>query len=120
MFLTTKTFGMPLIGWCFAVGFFAVLIFSLLFIFVPESYDTKLRATAMGFCIQVGRLVAAVAALTGGQLISAFGGSYATAGAMIALFYVVGIVASMFVKTPTEDLLHAESPPRLDKLAIGA
>jgi MFS family permease len=108
MFLTTKTFGMPLVAWCFAVGFFAVVIFTLLFIFVPESFETKLRATAMGFCIQVGRLVAALAALTGGQLISLFGGSYAMAGATVALFYVVGIVASAFVKPPKEDLLHMQ------------
>jgi MFS family permease len=106
MFCTTKTFGMPLIAWCFAVGFFAVGVFSVLFIYVPESFATKLRATAMGCCIQAGRLAAAVAALTGGQLISMFNGSYAIAGAAVSLFFLVGIVASMFVKAPSQDLLN--------------
>lgn len=106
MFCTTKTFGMPLIAWCFAVGFFAVGVFSALFIYVPESFATKLRATAVGCCVQAGRLAAAVAALTGGQLISMFNGSYAMAGAAVSLFFLVGIVASMFVKAPSQDLLN--------------
>jgi MFS family permease len=107
MFLTTKAFGPALVAWAFAVGFFAVMIFGFLFICVPERYDTNLRATAMGFCVQIGRLVAAVAALTSGQLIGLFGGSYAMAGATVALFYIVGIIASQFVTAPKEDLLHA-------------
>lgn len=107
MFLTTKAFGGALIAWSFAVGFFAVSVFALLFIYVPELFETKIRATAMGFCVQAGRIVAAMAALTSGQLIGLFGGSYAMAGATVALFYVVGMVASLFVRIPTEDLLHA-------------
>lgn len=106
MFLTTKVFGVQLLAWSFFVGFFAVLVFALLFIYVPESFETKLRATAVGFGIQTGRLVAAIAALAGGQLIGLFGGSYALAGSTITLFYLVGIVAALFVKEPTKDLLH--------------
>ena len=104
-FLTTKTYDNALIIWAFFIGFFAVQAFSLLFIYVPELFETKLRATAFGFCIQVGRLTAAAAALLGGQLISAFHGSYAMAAACISLFYLVGIAASVFIKNPTEDLL---------------
>jgi MFS family permease len=118
MFLSTKSFGMPLVAWCFAVGFFAVGIFTTLFIFVPESYETKLRATAMGFCIQVGRLAAAAAALTGGQLIAMFGGSYAMAGAAVSLFYLVGIVASMFAKEPGQDLLHSEPVSKWERIPV--
>jgi MFS family permease len=106
MFLTTKAYSGTLIVWAFFVNFFAVLPFVVLFIYVPEIYETKLRATAFGFCIQFGRLVAAVATITGGQLIGLFGGSYAKAGAVVSLFYILGIFASLFVKTPTEDLLH--------------
>jgi MFS family permease len=106
MFLTTKAYSDTLLIWAYFVGFFATLVFALLFIYVPEIYETKLRATALGFCIQSGRIIAAVAAITGGQLIGIFGGSYAMAGAVVSLFYLVGIFASLFVKTPTEDLLH--------------
>jgi len=109
MFLTTKAFSTTLLVWAFCVGFFATLVFALLFIYVPEIYETKLRATAFGFCVQFGRVAAAVGAITGGQLIGIFGGSYATAASVVSLFYLVGIFASLFVKTPTEDLLHGNS-----------
>ncbi len=105
-FLTTNSYSNALIVWTFFIGFFAVMAFSLLFIYVPELFETKLRATAFGFCIQIGRLAAAAAAILGGQLISAFNGSYAMAAACVSLFYLVGIVASAFIKTPKEDLLH--------------
>ena len=37
-FLTTKAFSSTLFIWAFCVGFFAVLPFALLFIYVPEIY----------------------------------------------------------------------------------
>jgi MFS family permease len=107
MFLTNKSFDSTLLIWIFFEGFFAMALFSLMFIYVPEIYETKLRATAFGFCVQSGRIAAAIAALTGGQLIGIFGGSYAMAGATISLFYLVGVFASLFIRTPKEDLLHA-------------
>ncbi len=109
LFLTTKAYSSTILAWVFCVGFFASLVFALMFIYVPEIYETKLRATAFGFSVQSGRIVAALAAITGGQLIGFFGGSYAAAGAVVSLFYLVGIFASLFVKTPTADLLHGIS-----------
>ena len=119
MFLSTKVFSNVLPVWTFFVGFFASLLFALLFIYVPEFFETKLRATALGFSVQFGRVVAAIAALTGGQLIGLFGGSYAMAGATISLFYFIGIFASLFVKEPTEDLLHGADLTAL-KAAVSA
>ncbi len=57
MFLTTQKFSDVLLLWCFSVGFFAGLVFALLFIYIPEIFETKLRATAVGFGIQFGRVV---------------------------------------------------------------
>ncbi len=108
-FLTTKAYGDALVIWAFLIGLFAVMAFTLLFICVPELFETKLRATAFGFCIQSGRIAAAIAAIIGGQLINAFNGSYAIAAASVSLFYLVGIFASVFIKDPTEDLLHGQS-----------
>jgi len=120
MFLNTKAYSNILLVWVFCVGFFATLVFSMLFIYVPEIYETKLRATAVGFCIQFGRVAAAIAAITGGQLIALFGGSYALAGATVALFSLVGIFASLFVRKPTEDLLHGvgASAPEVNDPAV--
>ncbi len=94
MFLSTKSFGPWLLIWTFAVGFFALLPFALLFIFVPTLFPTAIRATAFGFSVQIGRIVAAIATLLSGQLIAAFGGSYAYAGACVACLYIIGITAS--------------------------
>jgi len=121
MFLTNKSFNSTLLVWIFFEGFFAMALFSLIFIYVPEIYETKLRATAFGFCVQIGRIAAAIAAVTGGQLIVVFGGSYAMAGATISLFYLVGVFASIFVKTPKEDFLHAsviDTSPLSDPVVV--
>jgi MFS family permease len=97
MFLTTKTFGPALLAWSFVAGFFVIAPYTYLFIYVPELFDTRLRATAFGLSIQFGRVFAGLAAILGGQLIGLFGGSYATAGACVSLFFLIGIVASFFL-----------------------
>lgn len=51
-----------------------------------------MRATGQGLCYNSGRVLAAIGALTQGQLVSAYAGSYARAGATVTLIYVVGLV----------------------------
>ncbi len=97
MFLTVKAFGTGLFAWAFVVGFFVLAPYTYLFIYVPELFDTRLRATAFGFSIQLGRIFAGIAALIGGQLIGLFGGSYARACACVSLVYIVGLVATFFM-----------------------
>lgn len=97
MFLTVKTYGPELLGWCFAVGFFAVLPFTVLFIHVPTLFVTRLRGTAFGFSVQVGRIFAAAAAIISGQLITLFAGSYAMAGACLSSIYIIGFVSAFFL-----------------------
>ncbi len=95
MFLTVKAFGTALLAFVFAAGFFGVMPFVVLFIYVPELFEARIRGTAFGFSVQIGRIFAACAAIAGGHLIGMFGGSYALAGAAVALFYAVGILASL-------------------------
>ena len=97
MFATVKSFGSPLLAWVFFVGFFAQLPFQCTFMYAPELFPAPIRGTAMGFTLQAGRLIGALAALLGGQLIALFSGSYATAASCVAMFYLVGIVASFFM-----------------------
>lgn len=98
MFLTVKSFGAALLAWTFAVGLFANLPFALLLIYLPEIFDTHLRGAAVGFTYNTGRILGAAAVLTSGQLIALFGGSYAAAGACCASLYIIGIIASLFIK----------------------
>jgi MFS family permease len=97
MFLSIKIYGPDLLVWVFASGFFSLLPFSLLFIYIPELFDTKIRASAFGFSYQSGRILGAVVAVFSGQLVSFFGGSYAIAGSWVSLIFLVGIAATFFM-----------------------
>jgi hypothetical protein len=54
------------------------------------------RATGQGLSFNFGRILAAAGVLGTGQLVSAFHGDYARAGATISLIYIVGIVLIWF------------------------
>ena len=97
MFLGIRSFGIPLLFCTFWVGFFAGLPFLCLFILVPELFPRGTRGTAFGISLQAGRIFGAVAALTGGQIIHAFHGSYAAAGSCVALVNILGLVSAFFV-----------------------
>lgn len=97
MFLTTKTFGTPLLFWILALGFFAHLPFVILWMYIPELYEARVRSTAFGFTYNIGRLAAAVAALGSGALINIFGGSYAIAASTVATIYLAGAVATIWM-----------------------
>jgi len=60
-------------------------------LYLPELFPTRVRATGQGLCYNSGRILAAVGALTQGQLVSAYGGSYARAGAVVTLVYLAGM-----------------------------
>ncbi len=97
LFLTVKTFNPWIFPWLFLLGFFAQLPFQCIFMYAPELFGNEIRASAVGSSIQCGRFVGALAAVLGGQLIAFFGGSYALAGSCVALFYLVGLVATFFL-----------------------
>ncbi len=60
-------------------------------LYLPELFPTRVRATGQGLGYNLGRILAAVGALTQGQLVAAYGGSYARAGATITLVYALGM-----------------------------
>ena len=101
MFLTTKSFGPALIAWILFTGFFAHVPFVILWTYIPELFETRIRSTAFGVCFNIGRFAAAAAALASGELIKVFGGSYALAASSIASVYLLGIIATKFM--PTSD-----------------
>ena len=72
------------------VGVTTAAFYGWLPLYLPELFPTRVRATGQGLCFNFGRILAAVGALTQGQLVAAYGGSYAKAGAVVTLVYVVG------------------------------
>jgi MFS family permease len=97
MFVTIKTFGLPLLLWAFALGVFTNVQFTTLQIYIPEVFPTSMLATAAGVCYGAGRVFSACLALCGGQLIAFYGGSYALASATLSLVYIVGVIAAFFI-----------------------
>jgi len=65
-------------------------------LYLPELFPTRVRATGQGICFNSGRFLAAGGALGQGQLMSYYGGSFAKAGAVITLVYILGMVLIWF------------------------
>lgn len=65
-------------------------------LYFPELFPTRARATGQGVSFNTGRILAAGGAITQGQLVAHFGGSYAQAGAIVTLIYVFGMVLIWF------------------------
>ncbi len=105
MFLTVKSFSLTLLFWVLAVGFFAHLPFVVLWIYIPELFEARIRSTAFGFSYNIGRFAAAFAALGSGALINIFNGSYALAASTVATIYLFGVVASMFMPRTSGEVL---------------
>lgn len=93
LFLTNHTFT-PAIYWQDALlGYFIGMNQASLYIYLPELFPTRLRATAVGFCLNVGRSLSAVCALFVGVLVALFGG-YALAAFTFAVPYLIGLGAA--------------------------
>jgi MFS family permease len=125
MFLGIKSFGPMLLCCAFFTGGFTVMPFVLLFIYVPELFDTRVRGTAFGFSYNVGRLVAGGAALYAGQLIGYFNGSYALAAAVLSCVYLIGAIASCFMtksdgKVSAYEWSYQHVPYRSGPVGVGA
>jgi MFS family permease len=61
-------------------------------LYLPELFPTRVRATAQGLAFNLGRILAAIGAIQGGELVRLFGGDYARAGATMAWIYAAGLV----------------------------
>jgi SHS family sialic acid transporter-like MFS transporter len=60
-------------------------------LYLPELFPTRIRATGQGLCYNFGRILAAAGALGQGQLMAHYNGSYAKAGAVVTLIYLLGM-----------------------------
>lgn len=66
-------------------------------LYLPELFPTRVRATGQGVSFNTGRILAAVGAMSTGQMMKhLFEGSYPKACATITLVYIVGMVVIWF------------------------
>jgi len=93
-FLTPRTYVQVL--WLLPLlGFFNNGIFSGFPIYLPELYPTRIRATAAGFCFNIGRVLAATGPFVTGYLVITLG-SFGLAASAVAVVYVVGLLILPF------------------------
>jgi SHS family sialic acid transporter-like MFS transporter len=91
LFRLIDSYGTVFLGMTFIVGGLTAAFYGWLPLYLPELFPTRVRATGQGLAFNSGRILAAVGALYSGELVRSFNGSYAQAGAVITLIYVVGL-----------------------------
>jgi SHS family sialic acid transporter-like MFS transporter len=91
----------------FLVGSFTATFYGWFPLYLPELFPTRMRATGQGVSYNSGRVLAAVGALTQGKLVSFYDGSYARAGSVITLIYLLGVVLIWFAPETKDKPLPA-------------
>ena len=89
-------FGVAFLIGSFLIGAFTASFYGWLPLYLPELFPTRARATGQGVCFNGGRVLAAVGAITQGQLVTHYDGSYAKAGSVVTLIYLLGMVLIWF------------------------
>lgn len=77
------------------MGFGQLSVFAVYAIYLPELFPTSLRSTGTSFCYNVGRLIAATAPFTVGQITRSLGGnieSFRTAGMIVSVVLLLGLL----------------------------
>lgn len=92
LFRTFDSYGPATLLLIFAVGCGTAAFYGWLPLYLPELFPTRVRATGQGMAYNAGRMVAAVGALTSGQLVGHYGGNYGRMMATITLVYLAGMV----------------------------
>jgi MFS family permease len=97
------TFGLDLapptrLAMLFFVGAGVFGVFGTFPFYLPELFPTRLRATAAGFCFNIGRLAAAGGPLFVGMISARAGGSSAVLSDTLVWVGVVPLIAALFAK----------------------
>jgi len=92
LFRAVDQFGTAFLAGACVVGATTAAFYGWLPLYLPELFPTRARATGQGLCYNSGRILAAVGAVTQGQLVTHYGGSYAKAGSVVTLVYLVGMI----------------------------
>lgn len=96
MFALNPTFTPALYAWGAAMGIFIGMSISICYIFVPELFPTRLRATGTGFCFNVGRVAAALGVIYSSELIRLFAGDYAQAAQTVSYILILGVLVAFW------------------------
>ncbi len=95
LFLSNKQFS-SLIYWQVSLlGYFIGLAQAIMYIYLPELFPTRIRATAVGFGLNAGRFATGVTVLFVGVIVQTLGG-HAQSAMFFATGYLIAVVAAFF------------------------
>jgi predicted MFS family arabinose efflux permease len=97
LFKTNATFSPLIYAEIAALAFFFGASQGILSVYIPWLFPTGIRATATGFCFNIGRVVTAFAVLFVGVLVTSLGG-YANALFIFSFVFVVGLIVTLLTK----------------------
>ncbi|MEO3407258.1 MFS transporter [Mucilaginibacter sp. CAU 1740] len=96
LFKTNSTFGPAVYAEIAVLALFFGASQGVLSAYIPQLFSTGIRATATGFCFNIGRIFTATAVLFVGVLVSTLGG-YSNALFIFSLIFLVGLLVVLFV-----------------------
>lgn len=96
MFRQITEFGTAFLITAFFVSVATSAFFGFFPLYFPELFPTRVRAMGQGLSYNLGRILAVGGVLAQGWLVAAFDGSFARAGAVVTLIYLVGMVVIWF------------------------
>jgi predicted MFS family arabinose efflux permease len=97
LFKTNSTFSVIIYPEIAVIALFFGVSQGVLSLYIPLLFHTSIRASATGFCFNIGRIVTATAVLTVGMLVTALGG-YGNALFIFSLVFIIGLLAVVLIK----------------------
>src|SRR5262249_47047348 len=102
LFKTNNTFSSVVYIEIAVLALFFGISQGVLSLYIPLLFPTGIRASATGFCFNIGRLFTGAAVLSVGVLVSALGG-YGNSLFIFSLVFVVGLLVVLFIKNIQPD-----------------
>lgn len=97
LFLSNKSFSEIVYVQTALLGYFIGLAQAIMYIYLPELFPTRIRATAVGFGLNAGRFATALSVLFVGLIVT-YSGGYGNAAFIFAIPYLIAVVAALFAK----------------------
>lgn len=105
IFKTNQTFSTIIYPECAFLALFFGISQGTLSSYLPELFPTKIRATATGFCFNIGRLATAIVVFFVGALVHVMGG-YGNAVLVFSITFLIGLLVTFY---SPEAVAHSDS-----------
>jgi len=105
IFKTNQTFSTIIYPECAFLALFFGISQGTLSSYLPELFPTKIRATATGFCFNIGRLATAIVVFFVGALVHVMGG-YGNAVLVFSITFLIGLLVTFYSQ---EAVAHSDS-----------